>query len=559
MNPESEINEDGSGSSGGRLLIVCPSNNKNSAVALPDGPAQDISILYVEDDDLVRKEIGFQLKHYCEKVFLARNGLEGFEAYLKIGPDIVITDIQMPVMDGLTMARKIRALDANARIIVTTSYGKVDYLMELINMGINHCILKPIERDKLDQAMGKCIREVLARKSSDVLQKHIADAYRTIDTFMDCGEKGTKVDPAIRGSEDNLDLMVETLLHGNGEAGFRGPEMLVMTISDSGRSSPKWYCYELSNDGSFIKHLYPEPPELDLPDGDTELALHYVNMDDPLPLDPHLMGFVRYFASYGKRTRNLVWYLNGSCIVCAVNYPRRVTSYDALVVKSLAVHSLHMENLYSQFAQTEEAFAYTITSLARAAEANDEDTGNHIVRVGQYCAAIARHMGFSEKKSIMVGLQSQLHDVGKIHVPLEILRKPGKLAESEMNVMREHTIFGARIIGSHPRLELARTMALYHHECWDGSGYPYGLSGSQIPLEARILCLADTYDALRSSRSYKPTFDHATACRIICEGDGRTSPAHFDPEVLRAFNKLDSGLEEIYQRFAALSCASKKL
>ena len=258
-------------------------------------------------------------------------------------------------------------------------------------------------------------------------------------------------------------------------------------------------------------------------------------------------SFVNTLASLSIAVSNMACYLSEALCIFAVNYGRDVTRYDASVLNSFVMQSLFMKSLSGQIRETESAFEYTVYALARASEANDEDTGNHILRVGDYAAAIAEGLGMPENIVEAMRVQATLHDVGKVHIHPDILRKPGKLTTEEWVEMRQHTSYGAKIIGNNPRLIIAKKIALSHHERWDGGGYPQGLKGDTIPIEGRIVNIADQYDALRNKRSYKPAFDHATTYKIIAEGDGRTLPSHFDPEVLRMFNKLHGRFEEIYE------------
>lgn len=196
---------------------------------------------------------------------------------------------------------------------------------------------------------------------------------------------------------------------------------------------------------------------------------------------------------------------------------------------------------------TEEAFQLSIELLARAAEIHDEGTGNHIVRVNEYSWFIARTLALPEPFCAEIRYSAQLHDVGKMAVDQAVLKKKGRLDEAERLEMNNHTLYGQRILEQSDRLKMAAEIALAHHEKWDGTGYPHGLAGEDIPLSARITQLADVYDALRSERPYKPAFDHAKTRRIILEGDDRLdAKGHFDPRIIEAFADTHADFDRIW-------------
>ncbi len=184
-----------------------------------------------------------------------------------------------------------------------------------------------------------------------------------------------------------------------------------------------------------------------------------------------------------------------------------------------------------------------IYRLTRAAEYKDEDTGAHIQRMSNYSAAIAGEMGLDDNTVESILYASPMHDIGKIGVPDHILLKPAKLDPDEWIVMKQHTTMGGMILeGSDVGLiKLGETIALTHHEKWDGTGYPNGLAGKEIPLPGRIVAIADVFDALTSKRPYKKAFSLEKSYAIIKEGRG----THFDPDVVDAFFTTEKKLLDI--------------
>jgi hypothetical protein len=172
-----------------------------------------------------------------------------------------------------------------------------------------------------------------------------------------------------------------------------------------------------------------------------------------------------------------------------------------------------------------------MVALARGAEAKDTDTGDHVVRVQMLASELALSTGLGASQAADIGWSAMLHDVGKLHVPDRILLKPGTLTAEEWVVMRRHSVWGAEILAQGEGFEVARRIARWHHENMDGSGYPDGLRGERIPLEARIVRIADAFDAMTHTRPYQQARDIESALEEI----DRWSGTQFDPELARLF------------------------
>lgn len=196
----------------------------------------------------------------------------------------------------------------------------------------------------------------------------------------------------------------------------------------------------------------------------------------------------------------------------------------------------------------EEAYRSSLTGLARAIDLRDRETGNHAERLADYAGIVCDALDLPKAEKSLVRLAAPLHDVGKVGVPDSILLKPGPLDEVELEVVRSHCDIGASLLRgtSAPWLQTAHDVALTHHESWDGSGYPRGLAGQEIPLSGRIVKLADCYDLARSTRPHKGGAGPDVARRALLEGDRHMCPEQFDPALLDIFERVHPAFEEVF-------------
>jgi len=210
--------------------------------------------------------------------------------------------------------------------------------------------------------------------------------------------------------------------------------------------------------------------------------------------------------------------------------------------------SRHLELLVQQ--RTEELTntrLEIIRRLGRAAEYKDNETGLHVIRMSLFCKFIAQDIGLDTEWCDLLYNAAPMHDIGKIGIPDAVLLKPGKLNADEWQLMKKHAEFGAKIIGKHntPLLQMAEEIAISHHEKWDGSGYPRGLKGTDIPLSGRIVAIADVFDALTSERPYKKAWSEERALDLLREESGK----HFDPELLPHFFNSLAKVRETQHKF----------
>lgn len=215
---------------------------------------------------------------------------------------------------------------------------------------------------------------------------------------------------------------------------------------------------------------------------------------------------------------------------------------------SLYDQSRHLEKLVQQrTAELNETRVEIIRRLGRAAEFKDNETGMHVIRMSWFSRFLAKQIGKSEEWCELLYNAAPMHDIGKIGIPDRVLLKPGKLDEEEWDIMQKHVEYGAEIIGDHhsPLLKLAKEVAEFHHEKWNGKGYPNNVSGEDIPISARIVAIADVFDALTSERPYKKAWSEERAISLLEEEAG----THFDPALVPEFIKCLPQVREIQAKY----------
>lgn len=491
-------------------------------------------VLIVDDSPTVRAQMGRWLKDLGFDVSEAASGGEAFEKIRAIPPDLLILDLGLPDMDGLEVCRRLRKDETTARIpvVVLTSSESQEDRVRSLDMGAEDFLTKP-----------PTLPEMRARIQTLLRSKHLSD--RLLLSYLEMDRLGSFAESflyrPITGwtRPEVADAMADHVLGIGTEdphrpgliwASFPADDELVGIlwrrigeISETHPTScPRRELLELMRpadrgDGQYVsKRPMPGP------------------MAELLGLDPK-----------APPSNYVAVDVNGN-VILAADYPWEAGIYELPLLRAMHRHWTVFERLREDAQRVEEAFFQTMEALAVAAEFYDSGTGLHIRRVGYLSGRLAGLAGKKPEFVKWIVQAAKVHDVGKITIPFKILAKPSRLSPEEMEIMRRHTLNGAQVLAGSRHLEMARCIAQSHHENFDGSGYPDGLLGREIPLEARIVRLMDVYDALRSKRRYKRAYSHQESLRVLLEGDERIQRSHFDQDLLQLLVDHGEEISDLY-------------
>ncbi|MCP4687070.1 MAG: response regulator [Desulfobacterales bacterium] len=486
-------------------------------------------ILFVDDEDgvLVCAQEYFKFLGY--EAHIAKNGVEALKVLEKHKIDCCFTDINMPLMDGFELAENVRKMDNTIPVIVMTGYPTLKNALRTLKNGVVDFIIKPAEMKKLEVCLQRVMRERRLFKENLLLKQDLEDKTRMENLNRELLFKVNELNilnkiltefNGIKNSFDVFKRVVDMILE------ITHADVSMFFVVNGSIHEPVEVAVSPGYPG-YPDHPDPAPPALieEIASDGLPLLLSENNgwrgmgleiqsfMAAPLTIREQVFGVVTATAFAGRRafTEKDLYYLSN------------ITRNAAQAIENLALY----ENIYDNLFTTLHAFVDAI-------EARDLYTRQHSRRVTSIAAAIAAEMGRSSEEIEILKFAGPLHDIGKIGVRDEILLKSGPLTEEEFEKIKAHPAIGANILKRLGFWEKENQIIRCHHERYDGAGYPDGLKGEEIPLLARILSVADCYDAMASGRTYMDPMPEAEYMNHIRADAG----SRFDPDVVDAFLKI---------------------
>jgi response regulator RpfG family c-di-GMP phosphodiesterase len=531
-------------------------------------------LLVVDDNAVLRSILSEYLKDFGCRVHEAANGREALEFCENRDFDVIITDIKMPFMNGIEFLRRLPERNHRCVRIMMSGEASIEDVVSGFKQEIDDFIIKPfanmemirqtIERQlvKVDLERELSYKNEVVRQMNEILQ-HLVSNTDTENLFGYIFRSLKNLVPVQRMElllydAERKNLSVKYLLSDRASS-VRPGDSMPAELSGFADYLRHHDLFCVSDLNEYLKGGAPRPFFQKALDEGMNSSITF-----PMTVDNHIFGFLTFYCAekrqYSQSHTNI---LNGIVPKLSVSFERSI--YQGRLYEENTFLRTTLKKLTNQLVFQQESLIF---SLAELAEKRDKETGFHLVRMQSFVKLLAQcyfkgireyDIGFgrmpTERIVELIGKASPLHDIGKVGIPDAILLKPAKLDFGEFEVIKTHSQIGADCLESAAGrlshhtdfLYVAKEIAYYHHERWDGKGYPEGLEGESIPISARIVALADTFDALRSKRPYKERWDHRKVCEHIRGERGR----HFDPRLTDIFLEQEMEMDRIYNQFSS--------
>lgn len=506
-------------------------------------------MLVVDDEAGIRDVLKTYIEYEGYNVSTAADGVEAFDKASHETYDVILSDIQMPQMDGLTLVEKVHSVQPDTVIILMTGYASVNTAVEAIQKDVFDYIMKPfqnmysvvqtiergIEHKRLFQERRTLIDDL--RRANDELTYNrslLTERVQEIDTELAHRiERMTTLYEISRSISSITDIEKLMSLIMDRIAGIIKDSVGVFWLADTERA----HLRKIVSIG--LNGTDPMPKTIDIHEGEVGETLREgrirvfkrdVKFSDALLLKLYEQERISSMIMVPLQYENQI--LGVLNILFRNGYT--ITDDDISMIKAIADQaSVSIKNA-ELFAAQQRMFRETIEALATAIDSRDHYTSGHSFMVTEYSLAIARKLDFDEDRLELIRVAGLLHDIGKIGISDNILNKPGRLTDEEMEIIKSHPVLGRTIIESIGSLKQVARIVYHHHEHYDGGGYPDGLVGEDIPLESRILQVADIFHALTSDRIYRKAMPLEKAISILKEGQGTVT----DQELTQLFLDL---------------------
>jgi putative nucleotidyltransferase with HDIG domain len=468
-------------------------------------------ILVIDDEEFILDIAREILTNIGYDVTITSDGHEGIKLLLREKFSLLLTDVRMPDISGLEVIQHVRGHNREIPIIIITGHGTLDTAIKALKLGAQGFLLKPFTAAELRAAVADAL-EKTRLLSDNIRMRALMPLFEVSKEII--SETDTKkllaliVSIAVRETQaDRASLFLMDEVTGNismeQEYGFAPG-----SASDAREQQLERLASLIMKENKPVLVV----PGLPMPEG-----------FEDIPGIRDLSGIYMPLTLRGKGIGILTLVRSGA------EHPFTLPDVELVsVLSGQAAAAIENARLYEKLQQS---YLSTIVTLSGIAESKDFYTDKHMKDIAEYSVDIARKLGLPEADVENVRMAALLHDLGKVTVPDDILKKPGKLSQEEMEVIRKHPTHGARMIEPIEPMKDAREIILHHHEYYDGSGYPDGLKGKDIPLGARIIAVADAFDAMTTNRPYRKALPMDKVIQEMKDYSG----IQFDPDIVEIF------------------------